>query len=195
MKQHKTKWARLIRFHWVSARFFSLSLGPVLTCLRNLGLTWMLLAVGGRGLMGQAGSRELTRTSSAYIFFGGNTSSHVERSLNRLFLVFSSTCGTRHRSLVRRRRLKQLKSTLPTSLQKCQSYSVTSRKQLGRLDFRFIFPQRLQLHFKVNLVSWLWKGTFNKKQKIKVAKKAGYFIILQINIDFKLQEKARFPQI
>lgn len=62
------------------------------TCFKNLGLTWMLaLTVGGSGLMGQAGSTELTRTSSAYSFFSGNTSSHVERNLNRLFLVFSST--------------------------------------------------------------------------------------------------------
>lgn len=62
------------------------------TCFKNLGLTWMLaLTVGGSGLMGQAGSTELTRTSSAYSFFRGNTSSHVERNLNRLFLVFSST--------------------------------------------------------------------------------------------------------
>lgn len=62
------------------------------TCLKNLGLMWMLeLTVGGSGLMGQAGSRELTLTSSKYSFFVGNTSSHVERSLNRLFRVFSST--------------------------------------------------------------------------------------------------------
>lgn len=63
-----------------------------LTCFKNLGLTWMLaLTMGGRGLMGQAGSAELTRTSSAYSFFRGKTSSHVERNLKRLFLVFSST--------------------------------------------------------------------------------------------------------
>lgn len=62
------------------------------TCFRNLGLTWMLaLTVGGSGLMGHAGSSELTLTSSAYSFFRGNTSSHVERNLKRLFLVFSST--------------------------------------------------------------------------------------------------------
>lgn len=62
------------------------------TCLRNLGLTWMLeLGVGGGSLMGHAGSTELTFTSSAYSFLGGNTSSQVERSLNRDFLVFSST--------------------------------------------------------------------------------------------------------
>lgn len=62
------------------------------TCFKNLGLTWMLaLTVGGSGLMGQAGSTELTRTSSAYSFLRGNTSSHVDRNLNRLFLVFSST--------------------------------------------------------------------------------------------------------
>lgn len=62
------------------------------TCLRNLGLTWMLaLTVSGSGLMGHAGSTEFTRTSSAYSFFRGKTSSHVERNLNRLFLVFSST--------------------------------------------------------------------------------------------------------
>lgn len=62
------------------------------TCFRNLGLTWMAVEVGGgSGLMGQAGSSELTRTSRAYSFFRGKTSSHVERSLNRDLRVFSST--------------------------------------------------------------------------------------------------------
>ena len=45
----------------------------------------------GRGLIGQAGSNELTLTSSAYSFFKGKISSHVERNLNKLFLVFAST--------------------------------------------------------------------------------------------------------
>lgn len=60
---------------------------------KNLGFTWMLevFTFGGRGLIGQAGSNELTLTSSAYSFFKGKISSHVERNLNKLFLVFSST--------------------------------------------------------------------------------------------------------
>lgn len=75
-------------------RSLMLCLQHIHTCFKNLGLTWMLalaLTVGGSGLMGQAGSTELTRTSSAYSFLRGNTSSHVDRNLNRLFLVFSST--------------------------------------------------------------------------------------------------------
>lgn len=70
------------------------------TCLRNLGLTWMLaFTVAGSGLMGHAGSTALTRASRPNSFLRGNTSSQVERSLNKLFLVFSSTCN-RGRHLV-----------------------------------------------------------------------------------------------
>lgn len=64
----------------------------MLTAFKNLGLTWMLaFTFGGKGLMGQAGSTEFTRTSKAYSFFKGKISSQVERNLKRHFLVFSST--------------------------------------------------------------------------------------------------------
>ncbi len=56
---------------------------------RNAGLRCML--VGGGAVTGQAGSIDLTRTSSAYIFFGGNTSDQVWRSLNMDARVDSST--------------------------------------------------------------------------------------------------------
>lgn len=64
----------------------------MLTGFKNFGLTCMLaFTFGGNGFIGQAGSIEFTRTSSAYSFFKGKISSHVERNLKRLFLVASST--------------------------------------------------------------------------------------------------------
>jgi hypothetical protein len=41
---------------------------------KNFGFTYM---VGGTAVIGQAGSIEFTRTSTAYNFFGGNTSFQV----------------------------------------------------------------------------------------------------------------------
>ena len=56
---------------------------------RKAGFKWML--VGGGAVTGQAGSIDLTLTSRAYSFLGGNTSDHVCRSLNMAARVFSST--------------------------------------------------------------------------------------------------------
>jgi hypothetical protein len=47
--------------------------------------------VGGTAVIGHAGSIELTRTSTAYNFFGGKTSFQVWRNLNIWARVFSST--------------------------------------------------------------------------------------------------------
>jgi hypothetical protein len=46
---------------------------------KNFGFTYM---VGGTAVIGHAGSIELTRTSTAYNFFGGKTSFQVWRNLN-----------------------------------------------------------------------------------------------------------------